>query len=174
MITLYLLRHAKSSHAANGGDDKSRPLNDRGRRAAAVMGRHMHDAGFQPSRVFCSTAERTRETLEILGGAAEWAAHDPSREFVDQLYLASPDEILTVLQDLDEATPSALVIGHNPGIHELACALAEPRDGLYRQLLDKYPTGALTVLTTASEGWRTIGATRMVLSAFEQPQSLIG
>lgn len=174
MITLYLLRHAKSSHAANGGDDKARPLNDRGRHAAAVMGRYMRDAGFRPSRVICSTAERTRETLEILGDAAGWTAHNPSREFVDQLYLASPGEILSVLQELDETTPSALVIGHNPGIHELACALAEPREGLYQLLLDKYPTGALAVLTTASERWRTIGSTRMVLNAFEQPRNLVG
>jgi phosphohistidine phosphatase len=174
MITLYLLRHAKSSHAINDGGDEARPLNDRGRRAAAVMGRHMRDAAFRPSRIFCSTAERTRETLEILGAAAGWPARDPNPEFSDELYLASPGEILSILQDLDETTSSALIIGHNPGIQELACALAEPSDGLYQQLLDSYPTGALTVLTSVSESWRTIGATRMVLSAFEQPRALVG
>jgi phosphohistidine phosphatase len=174
MITLYLLRHAKSSHAGNGGDDKARPLNVRGRHAATMMGRHMRDAGFQPSHVFCSIAERTRETLEILGAAAGWAAHDPSRDFVDQLYLATPGVILSVLQNLDETIPAALVIGHNPGIHELACSLAEPRGELYQQLLETYPTGALTVLTTLTEKWSTIGATPMALGAFDQPRTLVG
>jgi phosphohistidine phosphatase len=174
MITLYLLRHAKSSHAENGGDDKARPLNERGRQAAAVMGHHMRDTGFRPSRVFCSTAERTRETPEILCAAAGWVTSDPAREFADRLYLASPNEILSVLQDIDEATASALVIGHNPGIHELACALAAADEALYPQLLEKYPTGALAVLSDPAGKWHSIGATRMVLSAFDQPRALIG
>jgi phosphohistidine phosphatase len=174
MITLYLLRHAKSSHAGNGGDDKARPLNVRGRYAATIMGRHMRDAGFRPAHVLCSTAERTRETLETLGAAAGWAAHDPSRDFVDQLYLATPGVILSVLQNLDETIPAALVIGHNPGIHELACSLAEPHGKLYQQLLETYPTGTLTVLSTQTERWRTIGATPMALSAFDQPRTLVG
>ena len=139
-----------------------------------MMGRHMRDAGFQPSHVFCSIAERTRETLEILGAAAGWAAHDPSRDFVDQLYLATPGVILSVLQNLDETIPAALVIGHNPGIHELACSIAEPRGELYQQLLEAYPTGALTVLTTLTEKWSTIGATPMALGAFDQPRTLVG
>lgn len=174
MITLYLLRHAKSSHSGNGGDDKARPLSVRGRHAATMMGRHMRYAGFRPSHVLCSTAERTRETLEILGAAARWAAHYPIRNFVDQLYLATPGDILTVLQNLDETIPAALVIGHNPGIHELACSLAEPRGELYQQLLETYPTGALTVLTTLTEKWRAIGATPMALEAFDQPHTLFG
>jgi phosphohistidine phosphatase len=174
MIELYLLRHAKSSHAGNGGDDKTRPLNDQGRGAAAVMGHHMRRAGFRPSHVLCSTAERTRETLDILGFAAGWEAHNPSRDFVDKLYLATPKDILSVLQNLDETIPAALVIGHNPGIHELACSLAEPCGELYKQLLETYPTGTLTVLTSRSERWRTISATHMALAAFDQPRTLVG
>jgi phosphohistidine phosphatase len=88
--------------------------------------------------------------------------------------LATPGDILSVLQNLDETIPAVLVVGHNPGIHELACSLAEPRGELYQQLLETYPTGALTVLTTLTESWRTIGATPMALGAFDQPRTLVG
>jgi phosphohistidine phosphatase len=88
--------------------------------------------------------------------------------------LATPGDILSVLQNLDETIPAVLVVGHNPGIHELACSLAEPRGMLYQQLLETYPTGALTVLTTLTERWRTIGATPMALGAFDQPRTLVG
>ena len=174
MITLYLLRHAQASQAGNRGDDKSRLLNARGRRAATTMGHHMRDARLKPSHVLCSTAERARETYENLSAAAGWAAHDPSRDFVDLLYLATPADVLSVLQNLDDTIHEVLVIGHNPGIHKLACSLAEPCGELYEQLLNGYPTGALTVLTTLTAQWRTIGTTPMALAAFDRPPTLIG
>ena len=122
----------------------------------------MHNMGYRPSHVMCSTAERTRETLEILGATAGWAPDDPSRDFVDYLYLATAGDILSVLKNLDETIPAALVIGHNPGIHELACSLAEQRGELYQKLLETYPTGALTVLTTLTESWRDTHGSRCI------------
>jgi len=174
MVTLFLLRHAKASQSSPDGDDRSRPLNERGQGAAAVMGRHMRDHGFHPDRVLCSPAARTRETLQILSAAAGWTDADPARSFHDSLYLAAPSEIVDLLQQLNKSCAAALVVGHNPGLHDLAITLAGPQGEDYQRLLEKYPTGALAVLTAPSTTWKQVGTARMALKHYAVPRDLVG
>lgn len=174
MVRLFLLRHAKASQSSPDGGDKSRPLNQRGRDASATMGRYMRDQGLRPEIVLCSTAERTRETLQLLCDAAGWTEDDPKRTFADELYLPPSSEIISILQQLDNSASDVLVIGHNPGMHELAYVLADPRSRDYERLLDKYPTCALAVLNNDSIGWQDIDAGRLTLTHYVVPRDLVG
>jgi phosphohistidine phosphatase len=130
MRRLYLLRHAKSSWDDETLADHDRPLSARGRRAADAIGRYLREHGIEPELVLCSSSARTRETLARIG---------LSGELERDLYGASASELLARLRALPPSLESVLLIGHNPGMHDLALALTgEPRD--------KYPTGALAVI----------------------------
>ena len=161
MRTLWLLRHAKSSWADAEQSDHERPLNARGRDAAERVARHLTSRSVRFDRVFCSSAQRTRETAAALSNALDgW----PGTEFDDSLYLAGPEALLAPVLELPEATRSVLVIAHNPGIAQLAATLACDGDPLLRErLMQKFPTGALAELAfegpwnRVSEGGRLVG-----------------
>jgi phosphohistidine phosphatase len=120
MKRVYLLRHAKSSWKHPELPDHDRPLAGRGRRAAKAIVRHMRAQEFVPELVLCSTARRARETLERIEPALGRAPVRVERE----LYGASARELLARLRRLPDDVGSVLVIGHNPGMHELAVELA--------------------------------------------------
>ena len=172
MVTLYLMRHAKSSQADRGLDDKDRPLNARGRGAAAAIGRYFLEHSLRPTLILCSTAQRTRETLEIVREAALWPADEPTTRYIDGLYLATPSEILRTIADIPYSTETVLVIGHNPGLHELALSLAGVGSATYPDLLAHFPTGALAVLTSPDATWSRLAGSRLILSSFVQPRDL--
>src|SRR5688572_1647332 len=120
--TLYLLRHAKAAIGEPAQDDHERPLNERGERDAYKVGEYMREAGMIPSRVLCSTALRTRQTLH----AIERAMDRPLSVHMDgHLYLASSKNILDVLAHESPDIRSVLIIGHNPTLHQLALDLVE-------------------------------------------------
>lgn len=172
MVTLYLLRHAKSSHGDGGLDDRDRPLNGRGRSAAAAIGRYLRDHALQPALILCSTAQRTRETLEILRTAAQWPIDAPTIRYLDELYLAAPSDILRAVAETPAATESVMAIGHNPGLHDLALSLAALQSEGYPELLAHFPTGALAVLTSPEATWPRLATTPLTLSAFVRPRDL--
>jgi phosphohistidine phosphatase len=164
---LLLLRHAKSSWDDAGLDDHDRPLASRGRRGAKLVAGHMHEAGIAPDLVLCSSARRTRETLELITPAL---AEETEVLVEGELYAASEDELLERLRDVPESAGSAMLIGHNPGIEQLALWLA--RSGEERPTMErKYPTGALA--TIAFEGaWRELQPGAGHLIAFVKPKDL--
>jgi len=145
---LYLLRHAKSSWAERGVDDVDRPLAPRGQRAAAAMAEHLRDAHVRPALVLCSPALRTRQTVELL--EAVWDGEVPLR-LAPQLYAADVDDLLAEIRRVDDAIGSLLVVGHNPGLHDLALELAGRGDpGALARLQVKLPTAALVTLAVPS------------------------
>ena len=161
--SLYILRHAKAAPENREGDAE-RPLMKRGRKAAAAMGEYL--AGLQPPPrlVLCSSSRRTRETLDEVLPALERA---PQLLFEDALYLASASRLLERLQHLPEQADSVLMIGHNPGLHQLAAGLAsEPAE-----LAESFPTAALAVLHVASR-WSALRAHQAKLVDFKTPKAL--
>ncbi|MGE5269730.1 MAG: SixA phosphatase family protein [Thiohalocapsa sp.] len=139
MHRLHLLRHAKSDRD-QPVEDKERRLSRRGREAARRVGESLPARVGPIDLVLCSSATRTRETAELV--LAPYPAPPPVR-YEDALYLASAAGLLRRLRQLDEAAGVVLVIGHNPGLHELAVALAAPHSAHYRALADgKFPTAA--------------------------------
>jgi phosphohistidine phosphatase len=144
MHQLILLRHAKAARETQGLSDHDRPLTGDGRAAAAAIGRAMRKAGLAPDVVLVSSALRTQQTLDQLESAAVWDER-PNIDTIPTLYMATPNQLRDSLRDLPETVRSALVIGHNPGLHELAVSLAgtsSPKPELAR-LSDGFPTAAL-------------------------------
>src|SRR5438445_13883742 len=130
MHMLHLLRDAKSS-SREEVEDHQRPLNRRGREAASRVGRHLSSAVDALDLVLCSSALRTRQTLELV--LAELAVRPPSA-IEDELYEAGREELIDRLRHLTEGIANVLLIGHNPGLHELAVALADPNSAGFRML----------------------------------------
>jgi phosphohistidine phosphatase len=167
MKRVYLLRHAKSSWADAALADHERPLNGRGRRAATAMCEQLRAEGIAPALVLCSTARRTRETLERIAPALG----DAEIRTEDALYGASAATLLERLRRLPDEVESVLLIGHNPGLQELALRLARPAPAL-DPLTDKFPTGALAVLALAAGRWSECAPGTAELVAFARPRDL--
>ena len=121
MKTLTLMRHAKSDWNDPDQDDFDRPLNDRGRRDAPVMGQFLSNNNLTPDVILCSSAQRTRETMNLVAGALRTT---PECCVSYDLYLASPKDMLAAIQQLDDEVTNALMIAHNPGTQMLALSLA--------------------------------------------------
>ena len=160
---LLLLRHAKSSWDDPALADHDRPLAPRGRRAAQLIGEHLRRERVPVSLVICSSALRARETLELVGPPGE-VRIEP------QLYGASAEQLLKRVRQLPEKVDTVMLVGHNPGIQELAVRLAGEDAGLAGQ---KFPTGALSTLTFAGP-WRGLEAGGAQLAGFARPRELEG
>jgi len=164
MATLYLLRHAKSSWDDPTLPDKERPLAPRGRRDAKLLAEHLRRERIAPELVLCSPAVRTRQTLQLV--------RPPGRvAFLDALYGASCDELLELLRSVSDTIDSVMLIGHNPGLRELALELASGRSGLER-LEAKFPTAALATLTIAAGPWGRAAPGDAVLTGYVVPKQL--
>lgn len=162
------MRHAKSSWDDPRLSDHARPLNPRGRAAAAAMRAAMRDMGVAPDLVLVSSARRTLQTLEML---EPWD-DTPLVEPMDALYLAGPEQMLAILHGAAETVRSILVLGHNPGLHDLAMQLAGPGESLMRRRLDEgFPSGALAEFSV-SGGWAALGETPARLTRFLAPRDL--
>ena len=174
-----LLRHAKS--AWPDLPDHERPLAGRGRRDAPVMGRWLRTAGHVPDQVLCSTARRTRETWQLaqpgLGAA-------PPVSFDDRVYEASAAQLLDLARYAPPAATTLLIVGHAPGIPELALMLARaatPADGdagssaVPQAALDrmraKFPTAAVAVLELTGP-WARLGPGTARLTGFVTPRDV--
>lgn len=166
-LTLSLLRHAKAAREEPGSGDISRPLTGRGRRNADTAGQWLAAAKLAPDLVLCSTAARTRETLELV---LPHLATPPKVVYADGLYLAGT---LTLLKHLHEAPKRAahvMMIGHNPGLHALALDLVAngPQDRI-AALGRKLPTCGLVVIGFALAAWPEVVAGTGTLLAFTSP-----
>jgi phosphohistidine phosphatase len=168
MKRVYLLRHAKSSWKDSSLPDRDRPLAGRGRRAAKAMAGHLEEEGIRPDLVLCSPARRTRETLELIEGAL---GDGPEAKVDEALYGAGEPELLAHLKTLPEEVGSVMLIGHNPGIEELALALAGDGEELAR-MSKKYPTAALATIDLPARRWSTVRRRSGELVGFVRPKDL--
>lgn len=177
MRQLLLLRHAKSSWDDARLTDHARPLNMRGRKAADAMAAGMRELGLAPDVVLVSSARRTLQTLEAL----QPLEGTPIIEVMDDLYLAPWPAMMDVLRRLPQTARSAMVIGHNPGLHELGLALLGPAgatlagsgagSGAAQRLAAGFPTGALAEFTLAAP-WQQLGEGGGRLIRYVAPRDL--
>ncbi len=151
MRRLILLRHAKSAWPA-GLEDRDRPLNKRGREAAPLAGSYLRDENLLPDLALVSSAQRTRETFALI----EAATPCPAR-YEDRLYLAAPRTLLDAVRETAHDVRTLLVVGHNPGLHDLAVSLVGHGDRYaFARLREKMPTAAITVLDFAIDTWSEV------------------
>lgn len=168
---LTILRHAKAESSAAAADDHARALTQRGVEACQVMGEYMAKRGLSFDVVLCSTATRARETWQEIQKTYKTKS---LTSYEKKLYLASGNEILNLLAHTPEQVNSVLVIGHNPGFHELAVKLAGHGDELLlEKLSQKFPTCALATVML-DPPWKNISRNRGRLLEFITPKMLAG
>jgi len=162
---LMVLRHAKS--AWPDVPDHERPLASRGRRDAPAVGRWLRAEGCLPDRVVCSTARRARETWELVSAELDPV---PDVAFDKRVYDASVPELLEVVHGLPDDAPTSLLVGHNPGFHELTFALAGSADGdALERLQVKFPTAGIAVLAFTGP-WAALTSGSARLTRFATPR----
>lgn len=167
--TVLLLRHAKSSRDDLEVADFDRPLSRRGRRDAPRLGKWMHEAGHKPDLVLCSDAKRARETW---AGLAETLQSAAPVLFERGLYMANAKALIHRLHRLAGGIASVLVIAHNPGLEEVAHALADGKGETFERLQRKFPTAALARLDFDLEDWRKLEPGSGRLAHFVTPGDL--
>jgi phosphohistidine phosphatase len=169
MLTLMLLRHAKAVPHAQG-DDFARALTDGGRAAATRLGRYLEDASLVPDVAFVSTSARTFETFDCLqaGTGGTIAVH-----FEDALYNATDGQLCTRLKRATATPPTAMIIGHNPGIMDMALRLAHSGDlAEIERMRHRFPPCTLALLTFDADDWRDALAAGGRLDLFLLPDEL--
>jgi phosphohistidine phosphatase len=173
MRRLMLLRHAKTEADAPSGKDFDRRLDERGRSDAAEIGGWMARHRHHPDVVLVSTAVRARQTWDIVAGAMK-AGPQPLVADMPELYGAGPSELLQIIHALDTEDPGKLlVIGHNPGMHEVALALIGSGDEVGRKVLaDNLPTSGLAVIDFSIEDWNDASFRGGRLALFVSPRLL--
>jgi len=170
MLTLTLFRHAKSSWDLSGVDDRDRPLNARGIAAAPLMGAFLRKQGLKPDLILCSSAVRTRQTLELASGG--WDP-EPRTKFEGALYLAEPFSMLERLRKTPGTVKHVMLVGHNPGLQILALELVGEGDPeLITALSQKLPTAGIVVLTFEGKSWKDVGPRKGRLVHFATPKMI--
>jgi phosphohistidine phosphatase len=168
MHMLHLLRHAKSSWKKEV-EDHERPLNRRGREAARRVGQALPATVGTLDLILCSSARRTRETMELV--IAEFGVR-PRSVLEDELYEATKHELMSRLRRLPEDIGNVLLIGHNPGLHQLAMAIADTDSAGFQALSSgKYPTAARASFRVP-DPWSAFGRSRCELVDYVTAESL--
>lgn len=169
---LLLLRHAKAVIGDPDMEDFDRPLAGRGEKAAKAMGRYMAEHGLSPDLVLCSPARRTRATWEI---AARELPKADVRMLEDLYDFGDGSALLDAIRTHGGSAKRLLLVVHNPATQNLALALSGSGErALRRQMMEKYPTAALAVLTFASGTWSGTAEGAGRLDAFICPRVIMG
>jgi phosphohistidine phosphatase len=165
---LVLLRHAKSSWEADAARDVDRPLAPRGEEAAPEVGRFLAERDLWPEWVLCSPAKRTRQTWKRVRDAVEIP---PALVYDPALYLASARTLLARIKETPARITTLLVVGHNPGLQELAADLARRADPQVGDAIAaKFPTAAVLALAFDETDWSALGAAPGRLLAWRTPK----
>lgn len=170
MRRLLLLRHAKAERLQSGGRDHDRILAKRGREDAAAVGAYLVRHKLIPDQALVSTSARTRETWTLVAKAF---AKAPPVEVEGSIYEASPEAILKAIRTAEQSAKTLLVVGHNPGMQQLATMLIASGDIEARQrLLEEFPTAAIAMISFAVQDWESLHANGGRLEHFVTPQTL--
>ena len=170
MRRLLLLRHAKAERLQSGGRDHDRILAKRGREDAVAVGTYLVRHKLVPDRALVSTSARTRETWGLV---ATTLTKVPPAEFEGSIYEASPEAILKAIKATEPAARTLIVVGHNPGMQQLAGMLIASGDIEARQrLLEEFPTAAFAMISFVAESWDGVHADGGRLEHFVTPHML--
>jgi phosphohistidine phosphatase len=165
--TLYLLRHAKSSWELAGELDWERGLLPRGFEDAAAIGQYMLEEDIAPEFIICSSARRAKQTLATI---RESLPDDAEVLIADEAYQASTADLFNLISGVSSAFNSALLVGHNPSIHDFAVQLAAHGTQL-DEMAGKFPTATLAELELTCD-WNELAADCATLTGFTRPKTL--
>lgn len=166
---LILLRHAKSAWPDDVADEK-RPLAPRGQKAAPRIGAYMAQERLIPDLVLVSTARRTQDTWNLIGPILPKGV---KKRDIGALYEAPPNRLVEVVRDTSATVRCLMLVGHNPGLQQLALALVGAGDAdAVRRLGEKFPTAALAVFDFSLGSWSDVHAGTGTLERFVTPKSI--
>jgi len=167
MRRLMLLRHAKTERAAPGERDRDRKLMKRGRADAPLIGAYMEHHRLTPDLALVSPATRAQETWALVAGAF---AKTPRLVSDERIYNASPETLLAVIAGARKAD-TLLLVGHNPGLQDLAVRMIAAGDvDMREQLKEKLPTSGLVVIDLPIDDWSRIHPHAGRLERFVSPR----
>jgi len=167
---LVLLRHAKSNWDDPLLADFDRPLAKRGRKASKRVAAWLKKQHIRPDLVLCSPAVRTRETLDLI---AEAIGDKVPAVYDKALYLAEAEDLFACVRQVDGAVACVMVIGHNPGMQDLAVALVRPSARKNRaKLAAKFPTASVACFKLPIASWADLQPAQAVLTKFVRPADL--
>ena len=164
------LRHAKSDWTKDGATDFDRLLSDRGQRDAVVMGELVSELSPKIDAVFCSAAQRTKDTLALI---TPFLPEGVAVHYEQSLYLANQSTLLDRVQQTDDQYRHILVIAHNPGLHNISLALVgddQQKHKSMKKLRENFPTAALAQFSAPIEHWRAFTPQTAQLECFETPK----
>lgn len=163
MKTLYLLRHAKSSWSFDELSDQERPLNDRGRDDAPIMGQALAKRRICPDLIVSSPAVRAMSTAVLVAREMRYP-HDKIK-VESGIYGAEVDDLLAIIHDLPDTAGSALLVGHNPTITETANALSPSS-------LNEMPTAAVVCLRFEADHWADVSKANGEFYFYDYPRNV--
>jgi phosphohistidine phosphatase len=167
MRRLLLLRHAKTERAGPGERDRERTLTKRGRADAPIVGAYMARHGLIPDLALVSPATRAIETWTLLTKAL---GREPRVVKDERIYNAEVEMLIGVIRET-RAARALLVVGHNPGLHDLAVRLIASGDVEMRErLTEKLPTSGLVVIDLAFDDWSKLHPNAGRLERFVSPR----
>ncbi len=144
--SLILFRHAKSDWEAEYSTDHQRPLAQRGINAAKAMGKLLADSGQLPDMVFCSTAVRAKQTLELASTEGGWRT---KVDYTDDLYEANANSVIRFLSTIPNSIQCAMLVGHEPTWSSLAHLLIGGAN-------IRFPTAAMSRIDFYYNDWRSV------------------
>lgn len=159
--TLFLMRHGKASDEA-GLADIDRPLKKSGKHDASIIGSLLEEGGLVPEILLSSPAKRTKQTCKAL---CESLQTEVNIVYIQSLYLAPDNEILSCIKSAPEEVKSLMVIGHNMGMEVLARKLSNGKTG-------HFPTAAVAVFEVKSNSWATMVSEDISLTTMLIPKKL--
>ena len=161
MKKLLLLRHAKSSWEDTSLSDFDRPLNERGLRAAPIIGEYMREKKIRPDLIICSPAKRTRETIALV---LEAAGIETELRYDERIYEASVGQLVEIISQIEDDKTEVMLVGHNPGFENLLERLTGESV--------RVPTAALARIALNSEKWNEAATHAGQLEMFVKAKEL--
>ncbi|MBT9393237.1 histidine phosphatase family protein [Hymenobacter sp. NST-14] len=162
MKTLYLMRHAKSSWSFEGLNDQQRPLNDRGRDDAPLMGRALAERELTLDLIVSSPAVRALSTAALV---AKELGHTPEQlRVVEEIYEATVPDLLAVVQQLPDTAGAVLLVGHNNTLTEFANLLSPSE-------IPPMPTASIACLKFATDQWAAVSQANAEYYFFDKPKN---
>lgn len=164
MKRLYILRHAQALNTQIGGSDFDRTLSPQGLQDAQALGKLMHDKEYTPTYSLYSAAKRTNETFKALD-------LDTISKANDELYEAGAGAVMDIIHDFDDKYDSALLVGHNPTVQELAMRLASEESPFshLQRLMQGYKPGTLCVFDCPCMYWNDLQLAENILTDLLDP-----
>ena len=165
--TLYLLRHAHAERAGPEIKDKDRALNDQGLRACQIIGQKLLKDNIHPDLILCSTAKRTRQTLDAISHIWQEV---PDIDYEDSIYEARFQDIRSAIGKRSDRYKDIMVIGHNPGLQDLALHLGNtPGAASYKDALRDFSPGSMAKLCSDDDSWIDITPGKFTFLKFYRP-----